>query len=549
MLKILGNNPYFYVALWGAILFIPFLGNVHLFDWDEINFAENSREMFLTGNYEQVQINFQPFWEKPPLFFWLQTISYHLFGINEFAARLPNAIVGIIALLCVFHVGLKFFNFQFAWIWVLCITGSFTPHLYYKSGIIDPLYNLFIGATVFQFFLISQKKSYKQKNKHALFAGLLLGAAILTKGPAALLICILALLAYLVINKFRFFFGLIQIAICTIAAFAVSATWFGFELAQNGTQFLSEFILYQIDLFKNPVAGHGQPFWYHPLVVLIGCFPISVFAINMLLKRQNAELDKQQMALFRWSQVLFWVVLILFSIVKTKIVHYSSACYLPLSFLAAFAINESLTNKETIAKWKMYFLLVLGIVIGLLLSAITLIDLYKDKIIPYIDDDFAKACLGINADWTWFEGILGLLFIAFISVSFYYFKKVVLEKAYYILLISISLFLPLYLAFVVPKIEQYSQGPAINMLENIAEHDSYITTLGYKSYAHYFYGNVRPYKNDSARDNNWLLSGNIDKPVYFLLHVNDTQNHTNNSMFIVDQEGGFILMKRKVVSE
>ena len=59
------------IILSGIIFFIPFLGKVHLFDWDEINFAESAREMIVTGNYHRVQINFQPFWEKPPLFFWL----------------------------------------------------------------------------------------------------------------------------------------------------------------------------------------------------------------------------------------------------------------------------------------------------------------------------------------------------------------------------------------------------------------------------------------------------------------------------------------------
>jgi 4-amino-4-deoxy-L-arabinose transferase-like glycosyltransferase len=90
------------IILSGIIFFIPFLGRVHLFDWDEINFAESAREMIVTGNYHRVQINFQPFWEKPPLFFWLQAGSMKMFGINEFAARFPNAIFGIITLVTFF---------------------------------------------------------------------------------------------------------------------------------------------------------------------------------------------------------------------------------------------------------------------------------------------------------------------------------------------------------------------------------------------------------------------------------------------------------------
>ena len=55
------------IAIAAIMLFVPFLGTTHLFDWDEINFAEASREMLVTSNYAIPQIGFEPFWEKPPL--------------------------------------------------------------------------------------------------------------------------------------------------------------------------------------------------------------------------------------------------------------------------------------------------------------------------------------------------------------------------------------------------------------------------------------------------------------------------------------------------
>lgn len=545
MVKNIFKNPAYGVVLWGLLLFIPFLGNVHLFDWDEINFAENAREMLITGNYQQVQINFQPFWEKPPLFFWLQTLSFKLFGVNEFAARFPNALVGVVVILWVYLIAKKYFNTQFALIWVLCITGSLTPHLYYKSGIIDPIYNLFISATIYQFFLIATSTQSGHKNFNALYAGLFIGAAIITKGPVALLVCLLCLLVYLAINKLKLFFNIQQVLICALAALMVSATWFGFEVYKNGPTFLIEFILYQIDLFKNPVAGHGQPFWYHPVVLFLGCFPISIFALKTLFSKKYFIDNPIQIAFITWNKVLFWVVLILFSLVKTKIVHYSSACYLPLTFMAAHSIYGYMYQNQKLSKWKISIIYVIGLILGLVLGLIPLIDIFKDQIIPLIDDEFAVACLNINANWQGLEFLLGFIFIASVSVSVFYMWKNEIKKGIFTLLVSISLFLPIYLTWVVPKIEQYSQGPAIDMLKTISNQDCYITTLGYKSYAHYFYGNVKPFANDSARDIVWLKIGNIDKPAYFLLHVNDTQNHTNPQMKVIDTKGGFMLMKRE----
>ena len=83
------DSPRFWqllIVLIASLLFIPFLGHVHLFDWDEINFAEAAREMIVSKNYLSVQIDYLPFWEKPPLFIWMQVLSMKVFGINEFAA-------------------------------------------------------------------------------------------------------------------------------------------------------------------------------------------------------------------------------------------------------------------------------------------------------------------------------------------------------------------------------------------------------------------------------------------------------------------------------
>ena len=175
------------IVLGAGLLFIPFLGKVHLFDWDEINFAESAREMIVTGDYLTVQIDFKPFWEKPPLFIWMQVLSMKIFGINEFAARFPNAICGIVTLLVLFNRGRKIKDFQFGLIWMLAYVGSVLPFFYFKSGIIDPWFNLFIFLGVIYmagYFLASGQNKALQ----AIWSAVWIGLAILTKGPVAFLI-------------------------------------------------------------------------------------------------------------------------------------------------------------------------------------------------------------------------------------------------------------------------------------------------------------------------------------------------------------------------
>ena len=209
--KFLASIPssFFIVAI-GILLFIPFLGNVHLFDWDEINFAEAAREMLVSRNYTQVSINFEAFWEKPPLFIWMQAIAMSFFGVSEMAARLPNAICGILTLVIIYKIGKQAFDKKFGVLWVLLYIGSMLPHMYFKSGIIDPFFNLFIFLGVYflsklsldlEMYESKDRRSYKFKN--IALSALFLGLAILTKGPVALLLVIISSIVFFVINKFK----------------------------------------------------------------------------------------------------------------------------------------------------------------------------------------------------------------------------------------------------------------------------------------------------------------------------------------------------------
>ncbi|HEY9178202.1 MAG TPA: glycosyltransferase family 39 protein, partial [Flavipsychrobacter sp.] len=117
-------SRYLIIAVIASILFFPLLGQVHLFDWDEINFAECAREMMVTDNYLQVQIDYRPFWEKPPLFIWMQVMAMKMFGVGEYGARFPNALVGVITLLVLFYAGRRIVNEKMGLWWAALYAAS-----------------------------------------------------------------------------------------------------------------------------------------------------------------------------------------------------------------------------------------------------------------------------------------------------------------------------------------------------------------------------------------------------------------------------------------
>ncbi|MEM6963894.1 MAG: glycosyltransferase family 39 protein [Bacteroidota bacterium] len=560
--QIKSSKDYVVIALLGAVFFIPFLGGVHLFDWDEINFAEAAREMIVTGDYFHVQINFEPFWEKPPLFIWLQAASMHAFGINEFAARLPNALCGIFTLLFLFSIGKKLHGKVFGWIWVLTYLGSILPHLYFRSGIIDPWFNLLIFSSLhflILFFLnrenIGIVNFFPKKNHPLILGGLLLGLAVLTKGPVAVLIVGLVGLVVWAMDKFKPYFTIGQVLIYGISTLFVMALWFGVEWFVNGSWFIEAFIKYQIRLFSTEDAGHGGFFGYHFVVLFFGCFPASIFALPALRKNPLAEEiadDFFPINFRKWMLALFWMVLILFSVVQSKIVHYSSLCYFPLTYLASTYLFSFVQKRKQINPKIVNTLLLLGISISSLFIALPFVGQKVDLIQPlFVEDQFALENLNAEVRWYFWDIIPGVILLITTVVSFYIFSKKdfrqknQIRKGIVPLFVGSAFFVASSLYFFIHKIEGYTQNAAIEFYKSMEGKNVYVQNVGYKSYAPLFYTKKSNQLGNKQKQIKWLIRGEIDRDVYFVVKVSDQFWLTELAKFEeVYRKNGFVFIKR-----
>ncbi len=540
----------------GALLFIPFLGYAPLFDWDEANFAESAREMLISGDYTRVTINFQPFWEKPPLFIWMQALSMQLLGVDEFAARLPNAIFGIITLLTVFEMGRNLRSDRFGFLWAVGMAGSFLPHVYFKSGIIDPVFNFFIFCSISAIANTVRDGKQHKSLKNPILAGIFMGLAVLTKGPVGVLIPFLSIIFFWIFNRFKPISGFKQFAVALLSALCVSAIWFVPETLKNGFWFLEEFIAYQIRLFSTPDAGHKQPFFYHFVVVLLGCFPTSVLALRVLFREPQARLNNPDFLL--WMKVLFWVVLILFSIVTTKIIHYSSLCYLPLTAMAALSIEEFLRGRQTWSVLQVLFYGLIGSVLGIAMLAVPIIGENPQWVEAFIKDEFTRLALHAEVKWSWIDFLPGVFWLTGIFISSVFLlnqnRNTAVVWIFVPLIISISLF-----AIRFPsRIAAYSQGAAIEFYESLADKDVYLETAYFKSYAVYFYSRRKPmnelekkycidetghYHIDAIR--HWYTHGEIDKPYYLVFKVNRRKemNEIPGLIKLYEKNGYIFLMR------
>lgn len=509
------------IVLFGSLLFMTGLGRVHLFDWDEINFAESAREMLVSGDYLNVQVNFETFWEKPPFFIWLQALSMKVFGVNEFAARFPNAVAGILTLLVLFFIGKKWRNEAFALLWAVLYACSFLPFFYFKSGIIDPWFNLFIFLAIY--FIIEYTSPENNGNRYlqAILSALFAGLATLTKGPVGFLIFSLCFLVFLAFNRFKLNGFKWAHAAAFLGVFTVvGGLWFILQIASGNLSIMQDFIVYQIRLFQTQDAGHGGFPLYHFVILFFGVFPASIVALPTFRRKiLKIEENKEIAHFFRWMMITLWVVLILFTVVRTKIVHYSSMCYFPITFLGAWYIAKWMDNKVRPGKLITIPMLFIAVLLGLAVSAIPFIDSFKHALIPYIGDEFAVKNLQATSHWFGFEWLIGLILIASV-IFFIALKKKNPSGAITFLLTGCLIFIYLGMYFVTPQVEKYSQNAAIEFYKDRRGEDCYIYPI-HKSYAHYFYSERQP-QNTNA-DKEFLQRGVIDKPAYFVLKSQYTE--------------------------
>lgn len=535
--------PYFIFA--GALLlFVPFLGSVHLFDWDEINFAECAREMIVTGDYNTVQIDFVAFWEKPPLFIWMQVLCMKIFGINEFAARLPNAIAGAVTLATLFVLGSRISGKKFAWYWVLFYVGSLLPHFYFRSGVIDPWFNFFILLAFYHFIIYTNEfipgQPRKLFEKRIILSGLFLSLAVLTKGPAAIVIFGLCFLAARLLKRKPLMtwkhFGVYVGAVALPAGI-----WFLSLIIQGKGIVILEFIEYQVRLFSTEDAGHGHNFFYHWIVLLIGCFPVSIFALHGMFKNGTTVPFEQHS--LKWMRLLFFVVLILFSIVKTKIIHYSSLCYFPLTFIGAHAVVQLEAGNFKPIKWIAGLLVGVGFIISVALFIVPFFDDFVPWMVQrgWMKDPFAEASFKAGANWYGWEWIIGVIMFALTIYGMWLYRKQQIQKAIYSLTIGGTVVITMACLLIVPRVENYTQNAAIEFWKSKAGQHVYVETLGYKSYAHFFYAQTQPEMVNGIsinqtmlfsdeietnvqvggeelrrRKQDWKCRGEIDRPAYFI---------------------------------
>ena len=179
------NQKFFIFSLVAASLVcvIGMLG-IHLIDIDAAQYASMSREMASAGNYLQLYDLGKDYLDKPPLLFWLSSLSIQLFGVYDWAYRLPSILCLGLALWSVYRFTLLYYNELIAQLSVLVLASSQAFILMAHDVRCDTMLMGFVMFSIWQLAAWYQSNAWK----HFVMAFMGIGLGMLTKGPIAIVV-------------------------------------------------------------------------------------------------------------------------------------------------------------------------------------------------------------------------------------------------------------------------------------------------------------------------------------------------------------------------
>lgn len=342
------------LLLLGLCLFLFFygLGRFGLVGADEPRYAQVAREMLEHHDWVTPRLGGQVWLEKPPLYYWQAMLAYAVFGVSDWAARLPAAFDAALLVAGVFLFLRKLrpgFHFDGA---MMVASAAAVVGFSHAAATDMPL------AAMFGLAMLAWYAWWETGRRWILLAFyVFLALGTLTKGPVApfLAAAIIALFALLAWNPRMFLKTLWPPGM--LAFFAVALPWYIAVQARN-PEFFRVFILeHNLARFSTNLYRHPQPFWFFVPVLLLGLIPWTAFAGAAIYEVARAWWAERR-ALFDSGDalnffLLLWLVVpvVFFSLSQSKLPGYVLPALPAGSLLVAEYVRRHVTREENPARW------------------------------------------------------------------------------------------------------------------------------------------------------------------------------------------------------
>lgn len=350
-----------------SVLLFYGAGKIALLGPDEPRYAEVAREMFASGDYISTRLCGCLWFEKPVLFYWLAAVSYHLFGVSEFAARFASGFAATCTALAVYFALSRAVSRQVARLASLALLTSGIFIAYAHAATPDMSLTMAMTLAILAGFLATKSQGRRELGLMVLCFSAM-GLSLLAKGLVGTVLVTAILLIYFSIAGRLRFLRWRNLLIWLLALFVVAATWYLPVTLNHGWQFINEFFIeHHFRRYLTNTYGHPQPSYFFIFVTVAGILPWTFFLLPAVirlrsLKPRTSELD----SLLTLAWVWLFIPLIFFSISESKLPGYLLPVFPALAIIIGAELESFLRGERkplhTVSAWLMaIMMLVLAI--------------------------------------------------------------------------------------------------------------------------------------------------------------------------------------------
>lgn len=318
------------------LIFFHNIGTYPLMDIDETRYVLMSRDMLKSGNFMTLYLNGEYFFEKPPLYFWIECLSFKLFGaVNEFSARFPAALCGMATSFLVYFCGRKIVSEKYGIVSSLVLATCLEYTILAKYAILDIFLCTFVAFSVFSYFLTLFVQEKNKKYFWWLFY-IFSALAVMAKGvPGAAIPFGTALLVSIFTQTFKEIFKPLYILPGIALFLLITLPWHIIMLKTHPTFYHEYIVKHHLQRFLNSEElGRKQPWYYFLITVTWGIVPwtLSLFAAAgaklKKLKSPNLKPSFENAKLFLAVNIIAALfTLFFFSSSSTKLITYILPVY------------------------------------------------------------------------------------------------------------------------------------------------------------------------------------------------------------------------------
>ncbi len=309
-----------WLLLAGFCAFLFFFGLAYfgLLGADEPRYAQIAREMLARHDWITPTLGGRPWLEKPALYYWQAMLAYSVFGVSDWAARLPSAVDATLMVVAV-YLFLRRFRPGFQLDGALMTASASGVIGFARAASTDmPL------AAMFSISMLAWFAWYESASRRYLaLSYIFLGLAVLAKGPVALFFA-LAIVVIFSVAKRDYSPIARSLWLPGIALFALTVLPWYIAVQWKNPEFFRVFILeHNLGRFGKDLYHHTQPFWYYVPVALLGLVPWTMF-VSVAMVESIRVWWREKKELFRSGDALP-IFLIIWLIVPIGFFSFSSS--------------------------------------------------------------------------------------------------------------------------------------------------------------------------------------------------------------------------------